>query len=201
MAGWMRHIERISPCTMKPEQSKPTSRSGFGKFAMLLLVLWVAVMVVGLNSPPRSDIEIIAATARKPAYELSYPMLDKSSTWKLSENRGKVVLVNYWATWCGPCQQETPALVGVSKALKSKGLEMVGITMDQGSDEVVHRFIKAFAIPYPIAKGTNDPMLMGGIPLPTTLVYDREGRLATKIVGAVEANVLEKALVQLLDES
>lgn len=167
---------------------------------MLLLVLWIAVMVVGLNSPPRSDIELVTASARKPAYELSYPLLDKSSSWKLSENRGNVVLVNYWATWCGPCQQETPALVNLSKNLKAKGLSVVGISMDHGAHDVIHRFIRAFSIPYPIAMGTTDPMLMGGIPLPTTLVYDRKGRLATKIVGAVEEAELQKVLTQLLDE-
>lgn len=167
---------------------------------MLLLVLWVVVMVVGLNSPPRSDIEVINTSARKPAYELSYPLLDSALTWKLSENRGKVTLVNYWATWCGPCQQETPALVNLSKNLKAKGLSVVGISMDQGSDEVIHRFIRAFSIPYPIAMGTTDPTLMGGIPLPTTLVYDRKGRLATKIVGAVEEAEFQKILIQLLDE-
>ncbi len=171
----------------------------FGRFAAFLFVVWIGVMVVGMNAPSPSNIESISESKRTEPRQLSYPGLD-GDTWNLNAHRGKVVLVNYWATWCGPCQKETPALVNVANAFKSQGLEMVGVSMDQGNREMIDKFVKAFSIPYPIAMGTEDPGLAHGIPLPTTLVFDRKGRLAAKAIGEVELADLNRNIKQLLSE-
>jgi thiol-disulfide isomerase/thioredoxin len=121
-----------------------------------------------------------------PAYSASTMAGDSVS---LSGLRDKVVLLNVWATWCGPCRQEIPELRAIHSAYKGRGLELIGVTVDaDGSDAAVQDFAKEFKMDYAIWRDPNDfasaAFKLAG--LPATFLIDRKGILRWKATGAVQ---------------
>ena len=117
--------------------------------------------------------------------ELVMAQLD-GGTWRMGDHRGQVVLVNYWATWCGPCWEETPGLIRLSKKLGPKGLAIVGVAIDEGSNAKVKKFVDEFHVPYPIALPVRMSQIEFGMAgVPTTVLVDKHGRVAKTYVGAV----------------
>lgn len=126
-------------------------------------------------------------------------------TWKLADHRGEVVAINYWASWCAPCWQETPALVRLSHRLGPQGLTIIGVALDERSSEEippgVNHFIEALHVPYAIAiTAPMSQMAYGMDGLPTTLLIDRKGRLARTYTGAVREAVFQADVITLLKE-
>ncbi|MBV9764708.1 MAG: TlpA family protein disulfide reductase [Acidobacteriaceae bacterium] len=99
---------------------------------------------------------------------------------KLSEYRGKVVLLNFWATWCGPCQLEIPWFEEFEQQYKSKGFEVIGVSMDDDGWPVVKPYIAEHKLNYRVLLGNDSvSQLYGGLEaLPTTFLIDREGKFA-----------------------
>ena len=121
--------------------------------------------------------------------------------WRLADHRGQVVLMNYWATWCGPCREEMPGLARLWRELGPKGLAVVGVSIDQGSRDKVQAFVNAMKVPYPVALA--DPlsqMEWGMAGVPTTILLDRHGRVAKSYVGAVRESDFRKDVEELLAE-
>ena len=110
------------------------------------------------------------------------------------------MLVNLWATWCPPCREETPLLVRLSKDYKAKGLEVVGVSLDQGGKGVIEEFVAEYEVPYPILLPVPGSAITRIEPIPTTLLVDRQGRLAKKYVGAVPESIIKKDVESLLAE-
>ena len=106
--------------------------------------------------------------------------------------RGKVVIVNFWATWCGPCRAEIPDLVALQAKYKDT-LQVIGISEDEAGVEVVKRFAAAHQINYPVAMVTPEiEKLFPGISaLPTSYILDRESRIVQKHVGMLTARTTE----------
>ena len=128
-------------------------------------------------------------------------------TRKLSDYKGKVVLVNYWATWCGPCRQEMPELVAMRQALKDKGFEVISVThvVNDPDPETVKAFVQQFKLNYPV--GYAESGLIMGLQtnnqqnsIPQSFIISREGRLLKRFVGyspaypAAMRAVVEEAL-------
>lgn len=107
----------------------------------------------------------------------------------LSDLEGKVVLINFWATYCGPCRAEIPALNGLYANLKSDGLEIVGIAVDRKGREVVEPFSEEYNLKYPVVLNPSASLWSefsgehGRIPLPTTFVVNTEGQIVHRIQG------------------
>ncbi|MGH9596139.1 MAG: TlpA family protein disulfide reductase [Edaphobacter sp.] len=128
---------------------------------------------------------IVPVAERRVMPEVAMAQLD-GGTWKISEHRGQVVLVNYWATWCGPCWEETPGLIRLSQELGAKGLAVVGVAIDEGGDEKVRRFVEEFRVPYPVVRPERMSQMEYGLAgVPTTVLVDKDGRVAKTYVGAV----------------
>ncbi len=111
---------------------------------------------------------------------------------KLSSYRGKAVLLNFWATWCGPCKIETPWLVDFYKQYQPNGLEIVGIAMDSEHDEIP-KFVKDMNINYTILEGTeNVSDAYGGLSgFPVTFFIDRNGKIVNVVYGLRSHSDLE----------
>jgi len=117
--------------------------------------------------------------------ELVMAQLD-GGTWRMADHRGQVVLVNYWATWCEPCWEETPGLIRLSQEMGPKGLAVVGVAIDEGGEEKVRKFVDAFRVSYPVVMPERMPQVEYGLEgVPTTILVDKEGRMAKAYVGAV----------------
>ena len=97
---------------------------------------------------------------------------------------GKVVILNFWATWCPPCRDEIPLLVELAKKYKD-GLQIVGVSLDDSSPAEVKRFAQMFHVNYPIVMGSHELISeYGGVPaLPTTFLINKEGRIVLKHEG------------------
>ncbi len=111
-------------------------------------------------------------------------------TIKLSDYAGKVVLVNLWATWCGPCRSETPELVKLHKEFQSQGVEMVGLSTEDpdGSAESVRNFVAAFNVDYHIGLATPEVavgfmQMTGRDAIPQSFIISRDGRILKQFVG------------------
>jgi peroxiredoxin len=110
------------------------------------------------------------------------------SSFKLSDYSGKVVLVNLWATWCGPCRLETPELVKLHKEFHSRGVEMVGLSTEEpdASAETVRNFVRAFNVDYHVGWATPEvkiTLMQGRGSIPQSFVITREGRILKRFVG------------------
>jgi peroxiredoxin len=117
----------------------------------------------------------------------------------LSSLRGNVMLIDFWATWCGPCKKEMPGYEDLYRRYQKRGLMVVGIAADSDPD-AVSRFGKKLRVTYPLLVNGMDVQRYGVLGLPTTILVDRRGFIHKKVVGYEQKKVFEAALIDLLDE-
>jgi cytochrome c biogenesis protein CcmG, thiol:disulfide interchange protein DsbE len=173
-------------------------RSRWIRYAMGVIafagVSWAWYFVTGKSGG------IKPAAERRAMPELVMRQLD-GGAWRMTEHRGQVVLVNYWASWCEPCWEETPGLIRLSKELGPRGLAVVGVAVDEGGTAKVKTFVEEFHVPYPVAlPEPGSQMAYGMAGVPTTILVDRMGRAAKTYVGAVRQGDFEKDVQVLLGE-
>jgi peroxiredoxin len=119
---------------------------------------------------------------------------------KLSDYRGKVVLLDFWATWCGPCQAEIPWFMDLERRQKDKGFAVLGVSMDDDGWDAVKPFLSKLGVNYRVLMGTDEAaQRYGGIEsLPTTFLIDREGRIAAVHVGLNNRKDFDDGVAELL---
>ena len=121
----------------------------------------------------------------------------------LSKLKGKIILLDFWATWCAPCRESIPHFIQLYKTYQKNGLEVIGMNMDRGDMDTVRHFIKSIDIPYPIVI-TPDHVerSYGVIGLPTTILIDKEGKIREKILGFTSeiAKQMTAKVVDLISE-
>ena len=117
----------------------------------------------------------------------------------LSDYKGKVVLLDFWATWCTPCRAEIPHFVEMQQKYGPQGFQVVGISMDDDA-KPVKEFYRQFNMNYPVAVGDDKlAQSFGGVlGLPVNFIIDREGRIHAKYLGATDVSVIDKAVSALL---
>jgi thiol-disulfide isomerase/thioredoxin len=119
----------------------------------------------------------------------------------LSQLRGNVVLVNFWATWCAPCRVEIPMLVALEQKYRDRNLKLLGIALDEGGWSVVRPYAAAKRITYPILLGNEGISDLFGLKAePTTFVIDRHGRIAATHIGLCQKSEYEGDIKAVLNE-
>ncbi len=178
-------------------ETKPNRRKLVQYLLFGVAVLWIAF---AWQSWTDEKAGVRAVKDRTPVADLSFPQLN-GGAWRLSEHRGDVVLINYWASWCGPCRQETPGLIALARDYRYKGLSIVGISMYQWGKPAVESFLREFHLPYPVLM---PDLALPSIPaidaLPTSVLVDRNGRVAKSYVGAVRESLFRADVDVLLAE-
>jgi cytochrome c biogenesis protein CcmG/thiol:disulfide interchange protein DsbE len=148
-------------------------------------------------NPPTSTDSIVAPSMRKIAPDFTLPD-SNDQPLHLSAYKGKVVLLNFWATWCGGCKYEMPWFVEFDKKYRDKGLSVVGISMDENM-KIVKPFLVAKGVPYPSVLGDDALGQRFGLKeMPLTLLIDRQGRIAVVHSGVVDRDNFEMHIQQLL---
>lgn len=161
---------------------------------MLLVVAGALVFLVRRHGLPA------AASAQQGALAPDFRLADLNGrALNLSSYRGKVVLLDFWATWCVPCREETPHLVDLQNKYGSQGLQVIGVSMDDGP-EPVRDFYQHYKMNYPVVMGdARTGELFGGVlGLPIAFVIGPDGRITSKHIGSTDISVFEKEVVKLL---
>jgi peroxiredoxin len=158
-----------------------------------IAVLIIAAFVVRRNNrAPRTGV----SSSKQPmlAPDFTLPQLD-GQPLRLSSYRGKVVLLDFWATWCVPCREEIPHFVELQDKYRGQGLQIIGVSMDDGP-EPVRTFCQQFHMNYPVVMGNASigEQYGGILGLPIAFVLDGEGRLRAKHIGATKTEVIEKEI-------
>ncbi len=124
----------------------------------------------------------------------------EGTVWTPELLKGKVVVINFWATWCGPCQHEVPDLARVYRKYKDKGVVLLGLMTDKVSDEKLKAFSEKYGLDYPVVRVDQMTSEAFGHPrnLPTNFVYNRTGHLVFDSPGAITAGALEREIKELL---
>ena len=168
--------------------------------ALALLIAGIAIPAFRANAQP-----LLPATKTAPL-----PVIGPSPAWQLTTLdgkpigkdtlKGKIVVLDFWATWCPPCVREIPGYVQLQKKYADKGLVIVGLSVDQKGAAVVEPFAKKNAVNYPLALVSPEIVeTFGGIEaIPTTFLIDREGKIRHRKVGAMETEDYEKLILSLL---
>ena len=133
------------------------------------------------------------------APDFTLPTTD-GKTIKLSDLKGKVVIVDFWATWCPPCRKGIPDLIELKKKYGSKGLEVIGISLDTETKGQVAGFVKTNGMNYPVVYGNQTvTQLYGGIEaIPTTFVIDKQGKIVANYQGLMPSSTYENHIKKLL---
>jgi len=114
-------------------------------------------------------------------------------TVRLSDFKGKVVLLEFWAAWCPPCRASVPGLEKLHKAYKDKGLVLLAVSMDEGGWDEVKSFISESGITYTVLKGTEDVAIKYQVrSIPMMLVLNKEGKISKRYLGMGSDEELEK---------
>jgi peroxiredoxin len=163
-------------------------------------VLCLTLSVTGcFNYSPTVKAAVKEEKARKPAPDFTLKDINGKPV-KLSDYRGKVVLLNFWATWCGPCKIEIPWFMDFEQQYKDQNFAVLGVSLDDDGWESVKPFIAEKKINYRVVIGTEQVATLYGEvdSLPTTFMIDREGRVAAVHVGLVSKSDYTHDILDLL---
>jgi cytochrome c biogenesis protein CcmG/thiol:disulfide interchange protein DsbE len=169
-----------------------------------VLVALLALLAYGLvqNDPDRALDESLARGERENAPALELPKLGGGGDGALADYRGQVVVLNFWASWCKPCKEESPLLERWHRRMRDRGGTVLGVDMLDLTSRA-ERFIDEYGLSYPMLKDREgDGMeLFGVIAYPETFVIDRSGRIAAAQRGPVDEKWMRANVAPLLEES
>jgi cytochrome c biogenesis protein CcmG/thiol:disulfide interchange protein DsbE len=167
------------------------------------LAALLALLVYGLseNEPDRQVEASLRSGVREPAPALVLPRLSGVGAERLEDYRGKVVVLNFWASWCDPCRKESPLLQRWHKRLRGEGT-VLGVDVLDLTDDA-RRFISEYGLTYPMLRDgegiTRETFAIVGFP--ETFVVDRRGRIAAVRRGPVDRRFMEEQVLPLIRES
>ena len=163
---------------------------------------WALVRAHNAATPPAAELSVASAQAgtvrtirffRDPVPVPAFTVRDlQGRTISASDLRGKVTIINFWATWCGPCRMEIPDLIALQNKYRSQ-LQIIGISEDEISADQVQQFVAANKMNYTVAMTTPEieRVFPGITALPTTYIVDRDGRIVMRHAGTLNAALTE----------
>ena len=193
---------------------KPTNPVTFVLIVAILLIVttnFSSCHTDSASSVGAHGTSVTDAQGNKPAApEVSFKDLDGKDV-TLASYKGKVVILNFWATWCDPCREEIPWFIEFQQKYADKGFTLLGVAMDEEGKPVVQPFVQTTpfnvnghpnTMNYPIVIGNDDiaEKFGGLLGLPTTIVISRDGKIQKKYIGSVDKAALEKDIQALLDK-
>ncbi len=185
-----------------PSPDQPSGKGTRNPLILVVVAFVVALMLYfGYHQARRTGASSVPRlTQSSLAPDFSLESLDGKSL-RLSDFRGKAVLLNFWATWCGPCKIEMPWFVDLQKEYGSQGLQIVGVAMDDASKEDISKFAKDMGVNYPILIGKESVGdEYGGVPaLPESFLISRDGKIVDKIIGLRGKAEIEDDVKKALD--
>ena len=198
---------------MKRDEPRNARMIGFLNVKKLSATLAICVMLLSITPAlfAQRDVHasLITSVDRKPAPAFRL-MAETANFARLTDYRGKVVLLNFWATDCGGCVLEIPSIIDIQSAFKNEGFTVVGVSMDISYEDLrdakqawgkVKPFIAKRKINYPIVMGSESLFKEFGLTqLPDTLLIDKTGRVAAVYVGIVNKDNVEANIRKLLSE-
>src|SRR5215472_8459253 len=193
-----------APATEPPIQVPPPAPpKGRNPMALVVVALVAAGMLYfGFHTARRSGTDHAPSFLGygTPAPNFTLPTLDGKNL-SLSDLHGKAVIVNFWATWCGPCKIETPWLVELQNQYGAQGLQVIGDAMDDSGKDEIAKFAKEMGMNYPVLLGKEAVGdAYGGIPyLPQSFFIGRDGKIVDKIIGIDSRSVIEQGIKKALD--
>ena len=167
----------------------------------LAIALLVGCFMQGCSSGPRSARTGPVKPDKDRHQAPDFVLKDvNGKTVRLSDYRGKVVLLDFWATWCSPCQIEIPWFMDLERRNKDKGFAVLGVSMDDDGWESVKPFLSQLGVNYRVVIGDSETaQLYGGVDaLPTTFLIDRDGKIAAVHVGLADRRDFEDGVEKLL---
>ena len=172
-------------------------------FRMLIVAGLSALVLSGCTPPEQKEAATTSDGVSTPAAieARGWLLLDGTGrTLELEALKGRVVLLDFWATWCPPCKKELPELAALYTQMESQGVTLVGMTVDQGSAQDVAAAVAPFDLPYPVVLADEDAQKQfGGIrAVPTKFLLDKEGQVVEKYVGLVSIEKLKTDIEKLL---
>lgn len=180
----------------------PATPKGRNPLALVVVAVVAAGMLYfGFHTARRSGTDHAPGVLGygTPAPNFTLETLDGKNV-SLSDFHGKAVLVNFWATWCGPCKIETPWLVELQNQYGSQGLQVVGVAMDDSGKEDIAKFAKDMGVNYPVLLGKEAVGdAYGGVPaLPESFFVGRDGKIVDRIIGLKGRGEIEDSVKKAL---
>ena len=193
-------VPPAEPPVSVPPAAPPKGRN---PMALVFVALVAAGMLYfGFHMARRSGVDHAPGILGygTPAPNFTLQTLDGKNL-SLTELRGKAVLVNFWATWCGPCKIETPWLVEMQDRYGSAGLQVVGVAMDDSGKDEIEKFAKDMGVNYPVLIGKEAVGdAYGGVPaLPESFFVGRNGKIVERIIGLKGRAEIEDAVKKALN--
>ena len=148
---------------------------------VVLAFAGVGILWLALHPGARGPV-----TVGESAPSFTLPGLESDNV-SLAQYRGKVVVLNFWATWCPPCVMETPSLEQFATEMKSDGVTVIGISVDENGQQL-RQFVKEYHLTYPVARDPSAALAhrYGTFKFPETYIIGRDGHVAEKIIGATD---------------
>ncbi|MGA2744798.1 MAG: TlpA disulfide reductase family protein [Candidatus Sulfotelmatobacter sp.] len=176
------------------------ARGSRNPLALVVVAVVAAAMLYFGVHMSRRDATTAGIMKSNPAPDFTLESLDGKNL-RLSDLRGKAVLLNFWATWCGPCKIETPWLVELQNQYGAQGLQVVGIAMDDSGKDDIAKFAKDMGVNYPVLLGKEAVGdAYGGVPaLPESFFIGRDGKIVDKIIGLKGKGEIEDSIKKALD--
>jgi thiol-disulfide isomerase/thioredoxin len=191
----------LEPSTVPPVEPTVPPRHRNPLALVVVALVAAGMLYFGFHMARRSGTDHpLGIGFGTPAPDFTLDTLDGKSV-TLSSLRGKAVVLNFWATWCGPCKIETPWLVELQNQYGAQGLQIVGVAMDDSGKDEIARFAKDMGMNYPVVLGKEAVGdAYGGVPaLPESFFIGRDGKIVDKIMGLEGRSEIEDAIKKALN--